>query len=138
MNPEIALIGDSDISYWPSELYPCVEGATLPVISSGHSGATLQDILQHLQTLLKSYDTKPQNNHDRRTLILVACAGENDIGDGIPLDASVRALESFIEIVFGDDNNNKTTTNRATRTDKKLIFLGPKLIKMGWYRGLQE
>jgi lysophospholipase L1-like esterase len=49
-------------------------------------------------------------------LVLVVCAGENDIGEGIPLAESERAFERLLEIAF--DRPNPETI--------RLIFLGPK------------
>eukprot|EP00980_Cylindrotheca_fusiformis_P020063 scaffold7139_cov115-Cylindrotheca_fusiformis.AAC.13 len=103
----LVLLGDSDIAYWPDELYPtCVGLEKRPPLVSGLSGATIGEILPHLQRILDDNDGDP--------LLFVVCAGENDIGEGISLDSSVRSLESLLDMVV---NSSK---------DHRLIFLGPK------------
>jgi lysophospholipase L1-like esterase len=48
----IALVGDSDISRWPSELFPAPSSGTVHFIVSGHSGATLQEVIPHVKETL--------------------------------------------------------------------------------------
>ena len=118
---QVGLIGDSDIAYWPSELYPTQtdSGGVKHVITSvsGHSGATLRETLPHLHNMMKNWLNLPNQERPQR-LILIACAGENDIGNGICLDDSVQALETFIDVVFEDSNQDQG--------QRYLIFLGPK------------
>jgi lysophospholipase L1-like esterase len=102
----IALVGDSDIDHWPDTFYPSIREAT--VSSKGYSGARLHQIAKHAEASLLE--------HGAELLCLVACAGENDIGEGISLSKSERAFERLLEIVF----------NRPARENVRLIFLGPK------------
>jgi lysophospholipase L1-like esterase len=102
----IALVGDSDIDHWPDAYFPSIEGAT--VSSKGDSGATLDQIVKHTEASL--------SEHGAGLLFLVACAGENDIGEGISLAKSERAFERLLEIIF----------NRPAPENIRLIFLGPK------------
>jgi lysophospholipase L1-like esterase len=102
----VALIGDSDIDHWPERLLPSIEGATVSI--KGYSGATLDQIVKHAEASIL------ENEAD--LLFLVACAGENDIGEGIPLIKSERAFERLLEIAF----------NLPDPETIRLIFLGPK------------
>lgn len=103
----LVLLGDSDIAYWPVELYPTlVSRQQLAPIVSGHSGATLKDTLPHLQRVLDENSSQP--------LFFVFCAGENDIGEGISLDSSVRSLEVCLDMIADSSENHC------------LMFLGPK------------
>jgi lysophospholipase L1-like esterase len=102
----VALIGDSDIDFWPESLLPSIEGAT--VSSDGHPGETLEQIVGYADAYLL------ENESD--LLVLVACAGENDIGEEIPLAESERAFERLLEITF----------NRPDPENIRLIFLSPK------------
>ena len=76
----LCLVGDSDIAYWPPELFPSLtpsmDTTSVRPITSGHSGATLAEILPHMQNIFETHGA----DHE---LIIVACAGENDIGEGI-------------------------------------------------------
>jgi lysophospholipase L1-like esterase len=54
-------------------------------------------------------------------LILVVCAGENDIGQGIPLESSVQALQKVLDAAFTPPSGANNTTLHH------LVFLGPKL-----------
>jgi lysophospholipase L1-like esterase len=106
--PRLVLLGDSDIDYWPDELFPTINNSLqkLSPIVRGHSGATLRDVLPHLQRVLDEHGSQP--------LLIVACAGENDIGEGISLDNSIRSLEKLLKRVFESSKHHR------------LIFLGPK------------
>lgn len=103
---QLVLIGDSDIAYWPQEFHPSLNN-TKPAIVSGHPGATLSDVLPHLHRIVSEHG-------DQNKLVIIACAGENDISGGIFLDNSLRALEIFM--------NSITQSSE----DHRLIFLGPK------------
>jgi lysophospholipase L1-like esterase len=102
----ITFVGDSDIDRWPNDLLPSIEKAEVTV--HGSSGATLRQILPTVEACLCG------NRADR--LVLVVCAGENDIGDSIPLPESEQSLKRLLEITF----------NRPDADNTHLIFLGPK------------
>jgi lysophospholipase L1-like esterase len=150
---QIALVGDSDIAFWPNELYPSINLSVLAASSalpssssslttiphqsspqllvSGHSGATLAEIIPHVRAIMSEWkrDSDGTNNKVMTTssssnLIIVACAGENDIGNGIPLSQSVSALTEFLDVVF--DCQNGTNTNDRNSKNPFVIFLGPK------------
>jgi lysophospholipase L1-like esterase len=78
------------------------------------------------------------------TTIIVACAGENDISQGLSLERSIEQLREFLDLIFLDDdddddddnvddnnkkNNNYDNNNNRNNNDddnRFLIFLGPK------------
>jgi lysophospholipase L1-like esterase len=101
----LVLIGDSDIAYWPTALLPkySTDNDTL---AHGYSGATLGAILIKLQSILSSSSSSSE------IWMIVICAGENDIGEGISLDQSIQSLKRILEEILVGDHN--------------LLFLGPK------------
>jgi lysophospholipase L1-like esterase len=85
----------------------------------------------------------------KTTTFIVACAGENDISQGLSLERSIEQLREFLDLIFLDDysndndddnsnsnnnkdnnnnNNNSNNNNRNNNDDdhRFLIFLGPK------------
>jgi lysophospholipase L1-like esterase len=52
--------------------------------------------------------------------VIVACAGENDIGNGVSLDHSLMALRQFLDAICS--NEKKAPSPKQHH----LIFLGPK------------
>lgn len=106
----LAFVGDSDIHYWPSEMLPTLDSMPVAAVS-GHSGASLSETLPHLRKVLA-------NHGSSHKLMIVACAGENDIGDGISLDNSLIALRQFLDAIFSNE--------KAPPSKHHLIFLGPK------------
>jgi lysophospholipase L1-like esterase len=112
MDMSLAFVGDSDIDYWPSEVLPTLDGAVPVAAVSGHSGASLSETLPHLRKVL-------ENHGSIQKLMIVACAGENDIGDGISLDNSLIALRQFLDAIFSNDE-------KVPSFKHHLIFLGPK------------
>jgi lysophospholipase L1-like esterase len=108
----LMLVGDSDIARWPPELLP--QSNTLQqTLTSGHSGETLQEIVSCVQEALEVIQPA-------ETIVLVACAGENDIGNGSSLDDTLSAFQELIRVFFCNDANEPTR-------NKRLVFLGPKL-----------
>jgi hypothetical protein len=138
----LVVVGDSDIAYWPKELLPsapssddagkCGIGAETewgqPLVS-GHSGAALAGVLPHLRRVLTTESwcdgtgarTSRTSPSDNDTLIVVACAGENDIGDGLSLGKSVEALREFADAIFLETKHHCGDNDNVF-----LIFLGPK------------
>jgi hypothetical protein len=134
----------------------------ISVTVSGHSGATLAGILPHLRSILSDSssiissndndddDSDKDNINDIKssrinqncdsgetkaaatTSIIVACAGENDISQGLSLERSIEQLREFLDLVFlddddGNDNNNDNNNRNNNNDDNRfLIFLGPK------------
>lgn len=136
----IVLVGDSDIAFWPKELLPSLSNHNAgeggieisdPTLVSGHSGATLAGVVPHLRTALdRAESTRTRTRTDESwsdrddALVIVACAGENDIPEGLSLEKSVGALREFLDAVFsssGDDNDNDNDEQ-----NRYLVFLGPK------------
>lgn len=104
-NLHLVLFGDSDIAFWPEDLYPAVPQLR-STCKSGHSGATLRDLIPQLSQILQEQGEKE--------LLLVICAGENDIGEGLSQDNSVSALDKLLGMIL-------------TSSEKHMvIFLGPK------------
>jgi len=136
----LILVGDSDIAFWPKDLLPSptndsAKGANntdwgQPVVS-GHSGATLAGVLPHLRRTLaiesridytngvggRNTTRNPMSTQDTTSVIVVACAGENDIGEGLSLRKSTEALREFADAIFLEHPDNDNV---------HLIFLGPK------------
>lgn len=142
--PRLVLVGDSDIAFWPNELYPNIFLGTSsslsvsstsipqqqpsPPLVSGHSGATLAEIVPHLRAIMRECHRDTGDNKDIKTsssssLIIVACAGENDIGNGIPLSQTVKDLTEFLDVVF---ESKKGSNNTGNNNNPFVIFLGPK------------
>lgn len=149
----LVLVGDSDIAFWPKQLLPsplnCAEKDGIEIdtsewdqdqtLVSGHSGATLAEVCRNLRTVLaesQASDDDITSDANRRTtrarsissdtLIIVACAGENDIGEGLSLGRSVEALREFLDAVFLGDDVNGRSSNQNNDVDRFLLFLGPK------------
>ena len=104
----LALIGDSDIRRWPKHLLPKVCGVK-DCIVSGHDGATLEQILPRVRDILT---TTPTDN----PLVVVVCAGENDIGESRELSTTLNSFQELVGIIF----------SRSVAMTR-LIFLGPKI-----------
>ena len=105
----LLLVGDSDIARWPEELLPQVDDG-VPLTVSGHYGATLQEIITHLEAALQTIDKTTE------TVVLVTCAGENDIGSGVSLDDTLAAFHNLVQGFFDEHG-----------ASRRLIFLGPKI-----------
>ena len=104
------LVGDSDIERWPRELVPRGRaGAKVHV--SGYSGATLQQVLNQTDEIFTL-------GRLTGTTVWVVCAGENDIGNGVPLWESKAELSRLLSRVQSLIKND---------CQHRLIFLGPKL-----------
>lgn len=112
---QFILVGDSDIERWPKSLLPFGEeaGPRLKYIVSGHSGATLSQILPAVETALTSSRTGSTTWNADDPIYAVVCAGENDLGGGVPLEETGKALNLLLSLV---------ESQRA-----RLVFLGPKL-----------
>ena len=102
---------------------------TVEIIKRGKSGATLKEIIPDLQSIMEEEKRAvvPKN----RRLIIVACVGENDIGNGISLDSSVASLQEFLDVVFfssSQEASSQATTQNHLQVQEKhvVIFLGPK------------
>lgn len=156
----IGLVGDSDIARWPISLLPNIAVSSSSstttntntsvrsasgsggsnncsnVLVSGHSDMTLHQILPHVKdtitTLLQCDDSSCTN---RTNKFIVVCAGENDIGCGIPLSTSKVAFQSLLDL-FHDTNtelsqrqwgSTGTTGAFIPQHVVHLLFLGPKL-----------
>jgi lysophospholipase L1-like esterase len=105
----VTLIGDSDIERWPTDLLPSVLGSEVSV--RGQSGATLADVLPLMKEELHATSSP-------RCLIVVFCAGENDIVQSIRLDETLTYFRRLLEMVFPPEE--------APTSGRHLIVLGPK------------
>ncbi len=113
--PILVLIGDSDISRWPSPLYPIIPSGTSVVINNyGTSGACLVD-------LPKQIDQWKVQNEDRcdSNCLFICCAGENDIGSGITIERITEAFRAILDAMF-------PSVNPDQRHESRMIFFGPK------------
>jgi lysophospholipase L1-like esterase len=124
----IALVGDSDISRWPAELLPAIqpgEGSDdhFSHFVSGHSGATLDQILSHVQDILVELHDQHASILLKATTFIIACAGENDIGEGIPLVETEKSFQSLLDLFHVA---NAETSKHNNRSITHLIYLGPK------------
>ncbi len=113
------LIGDSDIDRWPSHLLPLLGKTNWKCVVSGHSGATLEDILPIVAESLRRAPDRDLTN-----IILVICAGENNIGNGILMSVIEESFQKLLKIVFGESVDYHDSDFART---PKLIFLGPKI-----------
>lgn len=129
----VALVGDSDIERWPKDLLPAPSSSTAPT-SSGHhldnschncsvrvygeSGATLNDTLSLATSALEEAQ---QSSPVVESLLMVFCAGENDISQGIRLD---KVLHSFQQLLKKSCLNS--TPGSSTIKKLHLLVLGPK------------
>lgn len=111
----LLFVGDSDIEKWPPELLPQLDGASPPNVS-GHSGATMQEIIPQVEAALQNLDASTES------VITVVCAGENDIGNGLSLDDTLSAFQEMLNVFFADDG-----VGGSSIQNRKLIFLGPKI-----------
>lgn len=106
----ISYIGDSDIARWPSNILH--KGGNTPRMS-GHSGATLVEILPFVEQALQAATSFFIKNPYNSLVFVVVCAGENDIGNGLPLDETLASFEKLL--------------NMLHTPYQHLIFLGPKI-----------
>jgi lysophospholipase L1-like esterase len=104
-NYAVIMVGDSDIDRWPTYLHPSGGSVTYTAASSG---ATLHDCI----ALVPEANQKVMSSD----VIMIACAGENDISQSIHLDESCNALQQFLSTVFAAEQDRIV----------HLIFLGPK------------
>jgi lysophospholipase L1-like esterase len=126
---KLLLIGDSDIAYWPRHLLPCSHAMNpaSDVILLGHSGATLEDVVTMLQREMDNIQTsisKVGEGGAIEKLVVVACAGENDIGNGLLLDSSVSALNACLDQIFQIESTAASCEQKNCILS--VIFLGPK------------
>ena len=122
---DIALVflGDSDMAKWPSNLLPSLttkedlEHHRIHQVNFNHSqsGALLSNV--HTQLPKAMRELGEENNKSKR-IFFIACAGENDISSGQPIDTVIQSFTSFMQSIFKE-------TTCATRPH--LIFFGPKL-----------
>ena len=114
---QIIMMGDSDISRWPSHLYPTTNvNHQNRIIHEGQSGALLNDLERNQLPLV--LDQLQQQQQQQPSLCFIACAGENDIGSGYPIHHIMESFEQLIQSLLG---LVKETRNIY------LLFLGPKL-----------
>ena len=121
---KLLMIGDSDIDFWPRDLLPALDGLKLArtnkisLVVRGYSGATLAEIVSQMKNALTAIFETTTGNDTGEALVIVACAGENDIGNrSSSLDYSVSALQSFLDVAFSMEERAKSLG---------VIFLGPK------------
>jgi lysophospholipase L1-like esterase len=112
MIQKIVLLGDSDMSRWPSSLLPIIPSGPSVVINYGKSGACLVDLRQQI-------DLWEVQNDDRCNCLFICCAGENDVGSGRTMEQISEAFRTLLDALF-------PTINQDERHESRMIFLGPK------------
>ena len=117
----------------------------------GYSGATLEQVVDHFDVSCALNDADAaENANDAENAttatptIVVFCAGENDIGDGIPLQTTLRALDMLFEKMELLSSQSKSSSSSSSSSSchvandypckpnhhhhhHHLIVLGPKL-----------
>lgn len=120
----VAFVGDSDIERWPVDLLPAstTTSANDSIKVYGQGGATLEETLPLIRMSMEETDNET-------TLIVVFCAGENDIGQGIRLDETLVSFRKLLDMMFPTPHSiqkNKSSTKAVNSPKKHLIVLGPK------------
>jgi len=113
----VALVGDSDISRWPAQLLPSAptcSPSSKPIVR-GRSGATLDELAPMVDSALADIPNSPINGC---SIILVLCAGENDLGQGYSIGRVISSFEAAIDACFVWQLRQQCKVN--------VIFLGPK------------
>lgn len=156
--PHLLLIGDSDIKRWPSRLRPILprtdnteDGSNQPSFNGdksrnktysnihvcGRDGATIRDCIQVAYKFFKYHNTS--TGRYNYPLIVIACAGENDLGHGLSVDNIIETFDEFIRTVLNRSSSSSASIKQleiSTVTPKApsmnvpktyLFFLGPKL-----------
>eukprot|EP00559_Dactyliosolen_fragilissimus_P006611 CAMPEP_0184865240 /NCGR_PEP_ID=MMETSP0580-20130426/17408_1 /TAXON_ID=1118495 /ORGANISM="Dactyliosolen fragilissimus" /LENGTH=248 /DNA_ID=CAMNT_0027364345 /DNA_START=137 /DNA_END=883 /DNA_ORIENTATION=- len=142
------MIGDSDIARWPKSLNPTIPTPeeTLPnsksqIQNHGKDGAFLQDDI--IRQLRHGFELLNQNHGEdisastmrSRHIVLIACAGENDLSKGKNVDSILESFQLFIsalelefkKIISKDCKSTSTPADLERLNSLKLIFFGPKL-----------
>jgi len=132
----LLLLGDSDIYRWPDDLIPCCTQArgnshlpksnkTLQVEKVARGGATLSDVKRMFERWASSSETQLKVRYgdgDDGKVIVIACAGENDLGFGNSVEHVSKIfcslLDSLMLTLLGGSN--------STGPHVRVIFLGPK------------
>lgn len=121
-DPQVAfvLIGDSDIDHWPAALYP--QPAASFHCKAAQSGATLHECIALVKPALAQARTSTM-----RHVIVVACAGENDIAQSYTAQESGAALTQFLTAILENDCAPQQQQQQQQDCPWHVIFLGPKL-----------
>ena len=132
----LLLLGDSDIDRWPDDLIPCCTQAlgesqlpksnkSLQVEKVARGGATLSDVKRMFErwaTSSKAHLRVRNGDGDDGKVIVVACAGENDLGFGNSIEHLSKIfcslLDSLMLTLLGG--------NSSMGPHVRIIFLGPK------------
>ena len=118
-NVFLVLLGDSDISRWPDELLPVINDLEGAIVNHSRSGALLQDMQKQAKAAI--YELNGQRDaQNPQAIIILACAGENDVSSCISLDTIIQAFEDFVRIMV-------TEPIRDNMAKRHIVFLGPKL-----------
>jgi lysophospholipase L1-like esterase len=119
MPRKIILLGDSDISRWPSSLHPSIPSAPTVVSNYGKGGACLVDLLEQIKTLDQWEINGDGNSGGAADQLFVCCAGENDIGSGRTMEHILDTFSAVLDSLF-------PSSNTYQRHESKMIFFGPK------------
>mmetsp|Transcript_4438 Transcript_4438/g.5116 ORF Transcript_4438/g.5116 Transcript_4438/m.5116 type:complete len:268 (+) Transcript_4438:128-931(+) len=122
----LIFVGDSDISRWPSNHLPTVAEKNHlkhhkikeTALNHAVSGSLLHDLPDQIAAALDEYHLIKKNKHHHEHIFFIACAGENDLSNGQPIDTILQSFHNVITNVFNESK---------CETKPHLIFFGPKL-----------
>jgi len=117
----LILMGDSDIARWPKELLPNIhDKVTGDIINQSRSGALLQELPKQANAAIEALTSRLDVVQMPTDIVILACAGENDVSSNFSLDLILEAFEEFVRIIF-------TSSMSDVIVNRRVIFLGPKL-----------
>lgn len=116
---QIALVGDSDVKRWPEKLHPSIPGATGKAWVAGIDEGTVQHCVWHVREFMnKAQNQAAEDLFGPKILILIICAGENDVGDGTPLSRTEASLKALLGMIVHEAEHSACAV--------RAIFVGPK------------
>uniref|UniRef100_A0A7S2KE40 SGNH hydrolase-type esterase domain-containing protein n=1 Tax=Leptocylindrus danicus TaxID=163516 RepID=A0A7S2KE40_9STRA len=112
----LVLLGDSDIERWPAHLYPFyVFPRNVEIV--GRGGAQLRDVTEIYKNWALESAAIADNCVGELDIFIIACAGENDIGSGKSIEATMEDFSLLLAGIISEYNGEGR---------RKIIFLGPK------------
>ena len=110
------ILGDSDIERWPTHLYPAYRFPIhVNVVAKG--GARLRDVTEMYRDWALGSPAVADNCVGNLDVVVIACAGENDIGSGKSVEATMEDFSLLLDEIISEYDGVG---------QRKVIFLGPK------------